>query len=276
MNKFNHKKIFFNRAKVIKSNRIHCDNCFEQVVFLLRDKDHEFSLGMKSILECLAFAVKNGDLPKLPASWLSDVENAFDIYFDEEISYYDYETFENSQQIFEAVATRCKTGKPEYFTKGKCSDIYKAVEASSSMPLLSRMVTLDGKKYLDGGISMPIAYERPMELGYDKIVLVLTREQGYRKHQEGRWMKRAYDRYFAPLPSLRQSLRDIPERYNRIQEELDRLEAEGRIFIIRPDHPVEVSRLEQDVHKIQALYDEGRRIALEQLPALKNYLELPQ
>ena len=153
---------------------------------------------------------------------------------------------------------------------------YKAVEASSSMPLLSRMVTLDGKKYLDGGISMPIAYERPMELGYDKIVLVLTREQGYRKHQEGRWMKRAYDRYFAPLPSLRQSLRDIPERYNRIQEELDRLEAEGRIFIIRPDHPVEVSRLEQDVHKIQALYDEGRRIALEQLPALKNYLELPQ
>ena len=109
-----------------------------------------------------------------------------------------------------------------------------------------------------------------------KIVLVLTREQGYRKHQEGRWMKRAYDRYFAPLPSLRQSLRDIPERYNRIQEELDRLEAEGRIFIIRPDRPVEVSRLEQDVHKIQALYDEGRRIALEQLPALKNYLELPQ
>ena len=144
------------------------------------------------------------------------------------------------------------------------------------MPLLSRMVTLDGKKYLDGGISMPIAYERPMELGYDKIVLVLTREQGYRKHQEGRWMKRAYDRYFAPLPSLRQSLRDIPERYNRIQEELDRLEAEGRIFIIRPDRPVKVSRLEQDVHKIQALYDEGRRIALEQLPALKNYLELPQ
>ena len=203
----------------------------------------------------------------------------FDFLFGElshELVPFDYETFENSQQIFEAVATRCKTGKPEYFTKGKCSDIYKAVEASSSMPLLSRMVTLDGKKYLDGGISMPIAYERPMELGYDKIVLVLTREQGYRKHQEGRWMKRAYDRYFEPLPSLRQSLRDIPERYNRIQEELDRLEAEGRIFIIRPDRPVEVSRLEQDVHKIQALYDEGRRIALEQLPALKNYLELPQ
>ena len=62
----------------------------------------------------------------------------------------------------------------------------------------------------------------------------------------------------------------------KLEKELDRLEAEGRIFIIRPDRPVEVSRLEQDVHKIQALYDEGRRIALEQLPALKNYLELPQ
>lgn len=185
---------------------------------------------------------------------------------------FDYDTFEKSEQKFEAVATRCRTGKPEYFQKGVCSDIYKAVEASSSMPLLSRMVTLDGKKYLDGGISMPIAYERAMELGYDKIVLVLTRECGYRKHEEGVWMKRAYDHYFAPLPELRQALADIPERYNRIQEELERLEAQGRIFIIRPSRPVEVSRLEQDVRKIRALYEEGRRIAEETMPALRQYL----
>lgn len=189
---------------------------------------------------------------------------------------FDFEAFESSPQRFEAVATRCRTGETEYFEKGKCSDIYRAVEASCSMPVLSRMVTLDGKKYLDGGISLPIAYQKPMEEGYEKIVVVLTREHGYRKKPDGRFKKRAYDRYFEPLPKLRQALANVPDRYNWIQEDLDRLEAEGRIFIIRPEKPVEVSRVEQDVRKIEALYEEGRQVAEKMLPELKAYLGLVQ
>lgn len=82
-------EIFFNRAEAVSAENICCENCFEEVVFMLRDKEHEFSLGLTTVLQCLEFAVKIGSLPKLPVSWLSDVEGAFGIQFDDDISYYD-------------------------------------------------------------------------------------------------------------------------------------------------------------------------------------------
>ena len=185
---------------------------------------------------------------------------------------FDFETFESSPQEFEAVATRCKTGKPEYFTKGECSDIFAAVQASSSIPILSHMITVDKKKYLDGGLSMPIAYQRAFDKGYDKVVVVLTRHKGFRKRPIDPWSEKAYHRYFAPLPELLASIEEIPDRYNRMQEEMEELEAAGRIFIIRPDEPVAVSRFERDKMKLQKLYGDGRRVAEELLPGMCQYL----
>ncbi len=187
---------------------------------------------------------------------------------------FDYDTFYQSEQIFEVIATRCKTGKPEYFEKSKCDNFIDAVKASSSIPILSRMITVEGKKYLDGGCSMPMAYQRAIDLGYEKIVLVLTREPGYRKPPLDKWTKKGYERYFAPLPRFLKALEDVPDRYNRMQEEIDRLEKEGRIYVIRPDHHVTVQRTEQDKRKLEALYQEGRRLALEHMDSLKAYLKL--
>lgn len=87
------KEIFFNRAEALEAENISCENCFEETVFLLKDKEHEFSMGLTTVLQCLEFAIKIGSLPKLPASWTSDVENAFDVQFDDDISYYDAEKF---------------------------------------------------------------------------------------------------------------------------------------------------------------------------------------
>lgn len=121
---------------------------------------------------------------------------------------------------------------------------------------------------------MPIAYQRAFDLGYEKIVLVLTRNKGYRKKALSRMMRHAYERYFEPLPALLQSLKEVPDRYNRMQEEIDQLEKQGKIFVIRPEYPVKVSRVEQDLGKLRALYKEGGRVADKQLDALKEYLEL--
>lgn len=201
----------------------------------------------------------------------------FDFLFGElstDLVPFDFEGFEQSPQRFEAVATRCRTGKPVFFEKSTCSDMNGAIRASSSMPILSKMVTVEGKKYLDGGISLPIAYQRAIDEGYEKVVVILTREQGYRKKPLDGLTKRCYDRYFKPLPELRASLEEVPERYNRMQEEMDQLEAEGKLFIIRPQSPVLVSRVEQDINKIEALYQEGRRVGNEVLPKLKEYLNI--
>lgn len=188
---------------------------------------------------------------------------------------FDYTAFADTQQEFEAVATRCKTGKTTYFSNLDCKEIFSAVQASGSIPILSHMIDVEGKKYLDGGISMPIAYQRAMDKGHEKVVAVLTRHKGFRKRPTGRWMSRAYRRYFEPLPKLLEALKEIPDRYNRMQEEIDALEAEGKLFVIRPDQPVTVSRFERDKMKLQALYGDGRRVAEERLKAMCSYLEIP-
>lgn len=189
---------------------------------------------------------------------------------------FDYDTFYRSNQIFEVVATRCKTGRPEYFEKSTSDDFISAVKASSSIPVLSSMISVNGKKYLDGGCSMPVAYQRAIDLGYEKIVVVLTREKGYRKPLLDKWTKKGYERYFGPLPRLLKSLEEVPERYNRMQEEIDQLEAAGRIYVIRPDKHVTVQRTEQDKRKLEALYEDGRRLAESQIDELKQYLGIEE
>ena len=121
---------------------------------------------------------------------------------------------------------------------------------------------------------MPIAYQRAFDQGYDKVVLVLTRHKGFRKKPADRWTDKAFHRYFAPLPQLLKAIEEIPERYNRMQEEIDELEAAGKLFVIRPDHPVMVSRFERDKMKLQELYGNGRRVAEELLPSLCDYLKI--
>lgn len=199
----------------------------------------------------------------------------FDFVFGElssELIPFDYQAFYASPQKFEVAATRCKTGKTEFFEKSTCPEILKAVQASCSMPVLSRMVTVNHRKYLDGGLSLPIAYGRAMELGHEKIVLVLTRQKGYRKSPADRIARKIYEHYFKPLPQLLKAINKIPERYNRMQDEIEQLEQEGKIFVIRPGKPVVVSRLERDIEKLRILHREGREAAEKNMESLKAYL----
>ncbi len=107
MNQNEYEEIFFNRAEKIGEEEIHCENCSESVVFLLRDRNHTFSIGLKTVLECLVFAIQNGDLPKLPLEWLTLVDHAYDTNFHdmEDISYYDYDAYceRKKQNLYETL-----------------------------------------------------------------------------------------------------------------------------------------------------------------------------
>lgn len=200
----------------------------------------------------------------------------FDFLFQDiakELLPFDEETFFHSKQRYIAVATSIKDGKERYYDTKNCSDIMYAARASCSMPLLSRIVMVDQEPCLDGGIAMPIPFRRAIEDGNQKIVLVLTREAGYRKREQGRGMKRAYQLEYKHYPELIKRLDCIPAQYNEAQEEIEKLSKEGRIFIIRPTEPVTVSRVEKDVNKLKALYEIGREQAILQYDALMNYLE---
>jgi predicted patatin/cPLA2 family phospholipase len=185
---------------------------------------------------------------------------------------FDYDEFMNSPQRFACVATNVATGKPEYFERGKCSDIYAALRASSSMPLLSKMVKIDDKDYLDGGLSLAVPYQKPIDEGFDKVVVIVSRQHGFRKMPVSRSMGRAYLTRYRKYPNLVKALMNTPRMYAKEMREIDELEAQGRIFVIRPEEPITISRIEKDTEKLKALYIKGRDVAKKQLPALKKYL----
>ena len=185
----------------------------------------------------------------------------------------DRAAFAQSDMEFTALCTDCRTGQAALFEKHNCGDIYGAIRASASMPLLSPTVEVEGVPYVDGGVSCSIPYAPPLEQGYDKVVVITTREHGYRKPQIPHTLAKLYTKHYRQFPHLVQALLDTPRRYARELEELDRLEAEGRIFVLRPPEPVTVSRTEKDLIKLRELYAQGRRVCLERMEGLLHYLE---
>ena len=185
---------------------------------------------------------------------------------------FDWKTFRSGEQKYEAVATDVVTGTSRYFNLDNCSNITKAVMGSASLPILSKMVEVDGRKYLDGGVSTPVAYKRAFRLGYKKAVVVLTREDGYRKKPLKGVNGKIYKRYFRPLPRFTDKLMTVPERYNLMQEEMENLSAEGKLFIIRPQKHVVVKRLERSLGKLESLYNEGYEEGLKNIEAVEKFL----
>ena len=185
----------------------------------------------------------------------------------------DRKTIRENPCQFTAIATDCLTGQPRFFEKSATPDIYAAIRASASMPMLSPMVQVEGTPCLDGGVSLSIPYERPLEEGYGKVVVVTTREHGYRKPGVSPTMGRLYARAYRKYPQLVRALMNVPYRYGKELDELDRLEAHGEVFVLRPPKPVTVSRAEKDTKKLQALYEEGRAACLAQWEALAAYLK---
>ncbi|MDO4261470.1 MAG: patatin family protein [Eubacteriales bacterium] len=182
------------------------------------------------------------------------------------------ERFFRPDRRFVAVATNCLTGEAEYFEKGICGDIFQAIRASASMPYISRPVDVEGTPCLDGGCSCKIPYQWAIDQGYEKIVVIRTRHASFRKDPKRRTENSLARRIYRHYPEFAQVLEASDQDYNRQCDELDRLQAEGRVYVISPSVPMKVGRLEKDMEKLGRLYGRGVRDAKEELAGLKEYL----
>lgn len=185
----------------------------------------------------------------------------------------DYEALEASPQRTVAFSTDVRTGKSVAHEKGVSEDFLMGCRASCSMPLLSPIVHVDGHLSMDGAVAQSIPLPWALREGYEKIVLVLTRQDGYRKKPVSRGMAAAYERVYRKYPEFVELCKTIPERYNALQSTIARLKRSGRIFVIRPQQPVQVSRTERDTEKLRELYRQGVAEARRQMAALQAYLE---
>lgn len=185
---------------------------------------------------------------------------------------FDLETFKSSKQKFISVVTNCEKGTTEYVEKAECIDnIYKVVQASSSMPLCSRMVKIGNNHYLDGAVTMSIPVDWAIKEGHKNILVVLTRDREYRKPPVSNTMKKMYKGIYHKYPKLVEKLCTMPDRYNELKVHINELEKQGRVIVIAPKKPVNVARLEKDKQKLQQLYKDGLRDMEENIDRIINY-----
>ncbi len=186
---------------------------------------------------------------------------------------FSFETFMNSGTRMRVVVTNCLSGKAEYPDMNNISTdrFRKLLIATSSLPFISRMIEIDGNFYMDGGIADAIPVQQAFRDKMEKAVVILTRPGGYRKKESraSSILRFVYRNY----PNMVKSFLERTERYNHTLDELEQMEKEGRVFIIRPEAPLPVARIENDPEKLKRVYDEAVRQMENVLPRLKEWLQ---
>ena len=183
---------------------------------------------------------------------------------------FDFDTFNKSKTDFYCVVTNVVTGKPEYIKIDDIENQLEYLRASGSMPVVSRIVHIRGKEYLDGGISDSVPIKWGLKNGYKKIIVVETRPKDYRKKKHNNFL---FKRFYKNYPKFVETYSNRYKVYNKTKEYIELLEKEKRVFVIRPSELVKISRIEKNKDKIQEMYRLGMRDANNKLKDLKKYLK---
>lgn len=175
--------------------------------------------------------------------------------FPNEFFPFDYDTYEKNPATFEVVTTNCRTGRAMYLTeRHDHRRLTQLIRATSSLPFVAHITRVDGIPMLDGGIVDSIPILRSIDTGHQENVVVMTRNRGYRSSEPDiKIPKFLYGEY----PRLRVALSRRTAAYNEQLDLVERMEDWGEIVVIRPQKPLEVGRITEDVAKLERLYEEG-------------------
>ena len=190
----------------------------------------------------------------------------------EKLDIFDHKTFNNSQTAFYVTCSNLKTGKAEYICcpemKGKYMDYLRA---SASMPFVSKIVMIEGKPYLDGGITDSIPLKAAFDLGYEKNIVITTRPEGYvKKPFKLLWLAKLIYKKF---PNFIKALQNRHIIYNQELQKIAELEKKQKIFVIRPSRYIKISRMETNPEIIKEMYNLGRNDAQNNLKNLLAFLK---
>ena len=183
---------------------------------------------------------------------------------------FDYETFESRAGSCIAVVTDAETGEAVYMEMPPDRS-FMALRASCALPLLFQPIEINGRKYMDGGISDSIPFQYGIDNGCDKVIVLLTHPRSFVKEHEGaeKLIKIACRKY----PLLVKKVCDRPDRYNRQIEELKQLETAGRAFVIAPPDTHGIGRTEKNPKILEPFYKEGYDFCMSVSEELKKFLK---
>ena len=189
----------------------------------------------------------------------------------EKLDIFDKEAFEANPMEFYLVCTDVETGEPVYHKMDKVTyDELEWMRASASMPLVSRIVEVGGKKMLDGGVSDSIPLKFWQSLGYEKNIVVLTQPYSYRKKKNSLmpFIKVALHKY----PKLVDAMARRHEMYNETLDYIWNEEQKGNVLVLCPDDNLPIKRTEHDKAVLKQVYDMGRDVFDRKFDEIKNFL----
>lgn len=185
---------------------------------------------------------------------------------------FDYETFAAYPGEVEAVVTNLNTGKADYLPVPRRDKESLLLQATCAMPLLFPIYHINGQPYLDGGAADSIPWQRALDQGCERIIVVLTRPREYRRKPDQ--MIRLIRKQYHDYPLFVQAMETRAQRYNENRERLFELEREGKALVIAPKSTLGVGRIERDTEKLRLLWAEGYQMTVERMDEIKDYLEL--
>ena len=183
---------------------------------------------------------------------------------------FDFKTFNKSKIEFYVTVTNVETGKAEYKRINDIEEDMEYLRASGSMPIVSKIVKVNGKKYLDGGISDSVPIKWGLKNGYKRIIVVETRPKTYRKKKS---KLLPYKILYKDYPRLVKTVKERYNIYNKTKTYIEALEEENRVFVIRPTEYIKIKRIENNKDKIQEMYRLGLKDANERLKELKKNMK---
>ena len=176
----------------------------------------------------------------------------------------DYDALLANPGALYVVSTNAESGEAVYFTKNDLSrNNYKIFNASCAIPLACRPQTVGDGQYYDGGVADPVPVQKALDLGCDRLVLILTHPLTYNAESKA-------DEVGARLlektgPAVAEELRLKGMKYRQSVALAMALQAEGRCLIVAPDDTCGVKTVTRDRKKLDRLYfkgyHDGRKIA---------------
>lgn len=195
----------------------------------------------------------------------------YDEYIMKEFAPIDMEEFNNNKCLYYVGATNCLTGQIEYFEKST-TNIRDSIAASCSMPAIQKMCYINGIPYLDGCIADGIPYKKALEEN-DYAIIVLNRPTSFRAKPFSKSLIRIHKRKYKNYPKMLEQLLASNDRYNKMLDEIEQLEKEGRVLVIRPSINLKSKRIETNKHKIMNLYNLGLSDAEKIIDKINNFLK---
>lgn len=182
---------------------------------------------------------------------------------------FDYDTFAQSPVDYYITCTDLESGQAIYH---KTNDLRKDMNyllAGASMPYVSKIVEIGGKKLLDGGVADSIPVEAARRMGFSKNIVVLTQPKGYAKKPQNPMLAKLF---YKNYPRFIETLLNRHTVYNETLRRIDELEQAGEVFVLRPSEDLGIKRIEKDPARLQAQYDLGRTDAIAAMERLKEWI----